>query len=126
MPLCVKGPGGPEQAHSQTVGRHDVAVARFAAVWMTLRFVEFGDGGVAPTFRPRFLDEGEPIAVIATRILFLVSGLRRAHIVINVTSRSFFRKPIGTRDWSTRQQAIAVIRVVTKPANYIWISAAIT
>src|SRR6185369_4039584 len=51
---------------------------------------------------------------------------RRFPLFGRVARRRLFREPIGTRDWPTRQQTIAVIRLVAKPANYIRISTAIT
>src|SRR5690348_8379651 len=46
--------------------------------------------------------------------------------MIEVHECTLVRDPIGTRNWSARQQAIAVIRLIAKPSNYIRVGTAIT
>ena len=64
-PLCRKGAGGPHQSDPRAVRSLDKTIPRLAAVRVTLRLIELSDRCIAPTVRPRFLNQREPIEPVA-------------------------------------------------------------
>ena len=122
-PLCGKGAGGPVQSDPRAIGSHDVTVARLAAVRVTLGFVELRNGAVTPTICPRLLNERESVIPMA---VWMIHARRLFLWFVSVARRRRFEDKLRTRYWSTRQQTIAVIRIIAEPANYIWIAAAVT